>query len=72
MGAMNKHNVVAKGHWNIYVNGKPNNYSANPRTGRTKALRKGDYKVYVSLVDKDGSPLSEPGRSKTSPVMVDA
>jgi hypothetical protein len=72
MGAMNKHNVAGKGHWNIYVNGKLNNYSVNPRTGRTKALKTGDYKVYVSLVDNDGSPLSEPTRSKTIPVMVDA
>ena len=61
-----------KGHWNIYVNGKLNNYSVNARIGGTKALRKGDYNVYVSLVDNDGSPLSEPSRSKTSPVMVGA
>lgn len=72
MGAMSKHNVAGKGHWNIYVNGKLNNYSVNPRVGKTKVLKKGDYKVYVALVDNDGSPLSEPTRSKTIPVMVDA
>lgn len=72
MGAMSKHNVAGKGHWNIYVNGKLNNYSANARTGKTKILKKGDYKVYAALVNNDGSRLSEPTRSKTIPVMVDA
>ena len=72
MGAMSKHNVAGQGHWNIYVNRKLSNYSVNARTGKTKVLRKGDYKVYVALVYNDGSPLSEPTRSKTIPVMVDA
>ena len=71
MGAMSRKNVAGKGHWNIYVNGKLNNYSGNASTGTTKALKKGDYKVYVALVNNDGTPLSEPTRSKTITVMVD-
>lgn len=71
MGAMSKKNVAGQGHWNIYVGGKLNNYSVNPTTGKTKPLAKGDYKVYVSLVNNNGTPLSEPTRSKTVSVMVD-
>ena len=71
MGAMSKKNVVGTGHWNIYVNGKLNNYSVNAKTGTTKLLKKGDYKVYVALANNDGSPLKEPAKSKTITVMVD-
>ncbi len=65
-----KKNVAGKGHWHIYVNGRYNNFAA-ATSGRTKALKKGDYKVYVTLNDNDHSPLSEPTRSKTITVMVD-
>jgi len=65
-----KKNAAGKGHWHIYVNGKYNNFAA-ATSGRTKALKKGDYKVYVTLNDNDHSPLSEPTRSKTITVMVD-
>ena len=71
MGAMSKKNVVGRGHWNIYVNGKLNSYSVNAKTGTTKTLKKGDYKVYVALANNDGTPLKEPARSKTITVMVD-
>jgi hypothetical protein len=72
MAGMSKHNVAGKGHWNIYVGRKLNNYSVNPKAGKTKVLQKGDYKVYVTLVNNDGTPLTEPARSKTISVMVDA
>lgn len=65
-----KKNVAGKGHWHIYVNGKYNNFAA-ATSGRTKPLKKGDYKVYVTLNNNDHSPLSEPTRSKTISVMVD-
>ena len=71
MGAMSRKNVAGTGHWNIYVNNKLNNYSVSPKTGKTKVLKKGDYKVFVALVNNDGTPLSEPAHSKTVPVMVD-
>jgi len=66
-----KKNIAGKGHWHIYVNGKYNNASG-ATSGKTKPLKKGDYKVYVTLNNNDHSPLSEPTRSKTIPVMVDA
>jgi len=65
-----KKNVAGKGHWHIYVNGKYNNFAA-ATSGKTKALKKGDYKVYVTLNNNDHSSLSEPTRSKTITVMVD-
>jgi hypothetical protein len=65
-----KKNVAGKGHWHIVVNGKYNNFSATT-SGRAKPLKKGDYKVYVTLNNNDHSPLSEPARSKTISVMVD-
>ena len=65
-----KKNAAGAGHWHIYVNSKYNNYSANATSGKTTALKKGDYKVYVTLNNNDHSPLSEPTRSKTIPVMV--
>jgi hypothetical protein len=65
-----KKNVAGEGHWHIFVNGKYNNFSA-ATSGRTKPLKKGDYKVYVTLNNNDHSPLSEPARSKTISVMVD-
>jgi len=65
-----KKNVAGKGHWHIYVAGKYNNFAA-ATSGKTKALKKGDYKVYVTLNNNDHSPLSEPTRSKTISVMVD-
>ncbi len=66
-----KKNVAGKGHWHMYVNGKYNNASG-ATSGKTKPLKKGDYKVYVTLNNNDHSPLSEPTRSKTIRVMVDA
>ncbi len=66
-----KKNVAGKGHWHVYVNGKYNNASG-ATSGKTKPLKKGDYKVYVTLNNNDHSPLSEPTRSKTIRVMVDA
>ena len=65
-----KKNVAGKGHWHIYVNGKYNNFAAG-MAGKTKPLKKGDYKVYVTLNNNDHSPLSEPTRSKAISVMVD-
>jgi len=65
-----KKNVAGKGHWHIYVNGKYNNASG-ATSGKTKVLKKGDYKVYVTLNNNDHSPLSEPTRSKAISVMVD-
>ena len=65
-----KKNVAGAGHWHIYVNGKYNNYSADPTSGKTTPLKKGDYKMYVTLNNNDHSPLSEPTRSKTVTVMV--
>ncbi len=64
-----KKNVAGKGHWHIYVNGKYNNFSAGA-SGKTKPLKKGDYKMYVTLANNDHSPLSEPTRSKSIAVMV--
>jgi hypothetical protein len=52
------------------VNGKYNTFSANPALGTTKKLKKGDYKLYVELVNNDHSSLSEKTISKTIPVMV--
>jgi hypothetical protein len=56
-------NVAGAGHWHLYVNGKYNNYSANATSRKTTALKKGDYKVYVTLNNNDipRSP-SRPGR----------
>lgn len=71
MAGMSDANVAGSGHWNIYVNGKKNNFSVNATKGTTKPLKKGDYKVYVALVNNDGTPLSEPTKSKTITVMVD-
>ena len=68
--SIGKKNVAGKGHWHIYVNGKYNNASA-ATSGTTKPLKKGDYKVYVTLNNNDHSPLSPPVRSKTVSVMVD-
>ena len=65
-----KKNVAGKGHWHIYVNGKYNNF-ASATSGRTKPLKKGDYKMYVTLNNNDHSPLSPLVRSKTISVMVD-
>jgi len=65
-----KKNVAGAGHWHLYVNNKYNNYSANATSGKTTALKQGDYKVYVTLNNNDHSPLSEPTKSKTIPVMV--
>lgn len=65
----NKKNTAGKGHWHMYVNGKYNNASG-ATSGKTKVLKKGDYKVYVTLNNNDHSPLSEPTRSKTITVMV--
>ena len=64
-----KKNVAGEGHWHIYVNGKYNNASG-ATSGTTKVLKKGDYKVYVTLNNNDHSPLSTPTRSKTITVMV--
>ena len=68
--SVGKANVAGRGHWHIYVNGKYNNFAA-ATSGKTKALKKGDYKVYVTLNNNDHSSLSEPTRSKTISVMVD-
>ena len=65
-----KKNVAGKGHWHIYVNGKYNNFAATT-SGKTMQLKKGDYKVYVTLNNNDHSPISPPARSKTITVMVD-
>jgi hypothetical protein len=70
--AVGKKNVAGQGHWHIYVNGKYNTFAANPAVGKTKKLKKGDYKVYVELTNNDHSSLSERTISKTIPVMVDA
>jgi hypothetical protein len=64
-----KKNVAGKGHWHIYVDGKYDNASGTT-TGKTKPLKPGDYKVYVTLNNNDHSPLSEPTRSKTITLMV--
>jgi hypothetical protein len=71
MAGMSETNVAGEGHWNIYVNGKKNNFSVNATKGTTKPLKKGDYKVYVELVNNDGTPLNEPTKSKKITVMVD-
>ena len=67
-----KTNKVGSGHWHIYVNGKYNNAVANPTMGKTKKLKKGEYKVYVELANNDHSSLNEKTVSKTIPVMVGA
>lgn len=67
-----KKSVAGQGHWHIYVSKKYNNFSASPTSGKTKKLKKGDYKVYVELVNNDHSSLSEKTVSKTIPVMVGA
>jgi hypothetical protein len=66
-----KMNKKDGGHWHIYVNGKYNAYSASPKSGRTTALKKGDYKLYVALANDDHSPVKGADRSKTISVMVD-
>ena len=69
-GLVGKKNVAGKGHWHIFVNGKYNNFAATT-SGKTTPVKKGDYKVYVTLNNNDHSPLSPPVRSKTISVMVD-
>jgi hypothetical protein len=59
------------GHWHVFVNGKYNNYSASAKSGTTKVLRHGDYKIYVALANNDHSPVKGADRSKTISVMVD-
>ena len=66
-----KTNKKDGGHWHIYVNGKYNNVSASAKSGKTKALKHGDYKVYVALANNDHSPVKNADRSKTISVMVD-
>jgi hypothetical protein len=72
MAGMSKKNVAGQGHWNILVNGKVNNYSANAKKGTTKLLPKGEYTVNVELVNNDGTKLKEPAKSKTIHLMIDA
>ena len=65
-----KKNVAGKGDWHIFVNGKYNNFAAKT-SGKTTPVKKGEYKVYVTLNNNDHSPLSPPVRSKAISVMVD-
>jgi hypothetical protein len=66
-----KANKPDGGHWHVYVNGKYNNYSASAKSGKTKVLKHGDYKVYVALANNDHSSVRGADRSKTISVMVD-
>jgi hypothetical protein len=66
-----KPNKADGGHWHILVNGKYNNASASPTTGKTTPLKKGDYKIKVVLANNDHSPVKESDPSKTISVMID-
>ena len=65
-----KTNKMDGGHWHIYVNGKYNTYSANPKSGKTTKLKKGDYKIYVALANNDHSLVKGAHHSRTVTVMV--
>jgi hypothetical protein len=60
------------GHWAIYVEGRFNNRSTNPRLGRTKMLRPGTYTVFAALVNNDGTQLRPRVRSGLVNVRVGA
>ena len=65
-----KKNVAGKGHWHIFVNGKYNNFAATT-SGKTTPVKKGDYKVNVTLNEQRPLTPFTPVRSKTISVMVD-
>jgi hypothetical protein len=58
------------GHWHIFVDGKYNNYSANPTTGKSLKLKPGWHKVQAELANDDHSELSPPVKSKTLRVHI--
>ena len=68
-GLVGKGNVVGKGHWHMYVNGKSNNDAATT-SGTTKTLPKGAHTMYVTLNRNDHSPLAMPTRSRAITVRV--
>ncbi len=58
------------GHWHVYVNGKYNNFSANPTVGKTTTLKPGTYKIRVELANDDHSEVERAAPSRTVTVKV--
>ncbi len=62
-----------RGRWNIYVNGRYNNFSASRTSGSTNPRRKlapGSYRLYAALANADRTLLRPVVRSKTVTVTV--
>jgi hypothetical protein len=63
-----------RGRWNVYVNGRYNNFSASRTSGSTNPRRKlapGSYRLYAALANADRTLLRPVVRSKTVTVTVE-
>jgi hypothetical protein len=63
-----------RGRWNIYVNGRYNNFSASRTTGstnRSRPLEPGSYRIYVALANANRTLVRPIVRSKTVSVTVE-
>jgi hypothetical protein len=65
-----KPNSKIGGHWHLFVNGKYNNATASPTTGKSLKLKPGTYKISAELANNDHSELSPPVKSKTLTIKV--
>lgn len=63
-----------RGRWNVYVNGRYNNFSASRTSGSTnrrRPLEPGTYRIYVALANANRTLVRPIVRSKTVNVTVE-
>jgi hypothetical protein len=65
-----KPNKPDGGHWRIYVDGRYNNSSTQPTTGKTTKLKPGTHRTWVILANNDDTAVAGTQRSKTLTVVV--
>jgi alpha-tubulin suppressor-like RCC1 family protein len=58
------------GHWRIFVDGKYNNLSTSPTTGRTTKLKPGKHTIWAKLANNDDSDVAGSRRSRTVTVII--
>jgi hypothetical protein len=63
-----KPNKPDGGHWRIIVDGKPNNTSTNPATGKTTKLKPGKHRIWVKLANNDHTDVT--GTRPSKPVTI--
>jgi hypothetical protein len=69
IGQLNK---LDGGHWRIVVDGKANNLSTDPTTGKTTKLRPGKHRISARLENNDRSNVAGTSPSRTLTVVIKA